>query len=263
MDPDDHEKCTSILKFLQKHEDAWPFREPVDPIKLGIPDYFIVIKHPMDLSTIQQRLGKHQYTSPEQVRSDIDLMFDNALTYNQPGSDICKMAKTLQNTAKRKFSSAKFSLTNGSSQSPGVENSSSSKRARPVQIKSPSNPTPPHKDKKRKLKEEEESIRTEAPAESPPIIRTKLKVNKDAVPMTFDEKRDLGRNINRLNPHQLTEVVEIIKGARPIDTEKEDIEVDMNDLDIPTLRKLERFVNSCLSTMKEDPDGRKKEKISS
>jgi len=259
MDGGDQEKCVSIVKFLKKHEDAWPFLEPVDPIKLGIPDYLNIIKHPMDLQTIEHRLGKHNYKSPDDVRSDVDLMISNALLYNQPGSDICKMAKTLQAVAKRKFSAAKFSnnlSTNGASAQPPEKSSKKSS------IKRESSPVGSIvKDKKRKNKEEDEPVsRAEAPVEAPPI-KTKLKISKENVPMTFDEKRDLGRNINRLNPFQLTEVVEIIKGALTLlDTEKEDIEVDMNDLDTQTLRKLERFVNSCLN--KEDPD-RKREKLSS
>jgi len=253
MDAGDNDKCVSIVKMLKKHEDAWPFLEPVDPIKLGLPDYLTIIKHPMDLLTIEQYLGKHYYKSPDEVRVDIELMINNALLYNQPGSDICKMAKTLQTIAKRKFASAKFSnsTTNGASSQPVEKAPSSSKKSASTP------PTSSIKDKKRKLKEEDE-VRIETPVETPPI-KTKLKVSKDNVPMSFEEKRDLGRNINRLNPHQLTEVVEIIKGALTIDTEKEDIEVDMNDLDTHTLRKLERFVNSCL--IKEDPD-KKREKLS-
>jgi len=42
--------CLQVMKN-QKH--GWVFNEPVDPIKLGIPDYFQIIKHPMDLGTVK------------------------------------------------------------------------------------------------------------------------------------------------------------------------------------------------------------------
>jgi hypothetical protein len=45
-------KCYAIITSMRKHSMAWPFNEPVDPIKLNIPDYFDFIKHPMDFGTI-------------------------------------------------------------------------------------------------------------------------------------------------------------------------------------------------------------------
>ena len=43
---------------LEQSEDAIPFRLPVDPLVLNIPDYFDIIKHPMDLQTIAQKLDQ-------------------------------------------------------------------------------------------------------------------------------------------------------------------------------------------------------------
>jgi hypothetical protein len=42
-------KCQAILKAVKGHKHAWIFAEPVDPVKLNIPDYFTIIKKPMDL----------------------------------------------------------------------------------------------------------------------------------------------------------------------------------------------------------------------
>lgn len=43
-------------------------QEPVDPIKLQLPDYFDVIKNPMDLGTIRKRLeGDQQPATVRQV----------------------------------------------------------------------------------------------------------------------------------------------------------------------------------------------------
>ncbi len=41
--------------MLMSHEYGWVFSSPVDPIQLNIPDYFDVIKNPMDLGTIKVR----------------------------------------------------------------------------------------------------------------------------------------------------------------------------------------------------------------
>lgn len=42
-----------VLNFLWKHKDAEIFLKPVDPIELGIPDYFDIVISPMDFSTIK------------------------------------------------------------------------------------------------------------------------------------------------------------------------------------------------------------------
>ena len=50
-------KCQAILKAVKAHKHAWIFAEPVDPIKLNIPDYFTIIKRPMDLGCLNISLG--------------------------------------------------------------------------------------------------------------------------------------------------------------------------------------------------------------
>jgi hypothetical protein len=45
-----------IINTVFKYNQAWIFHEPVDPIKLGIPDYYDIIKNPMDLGTIKTKL---------------------------------------------------------------------------------------------------------------------------------------------------------------------------------------------------------------
>jgi len=49
-------ECHRILIDLRKHADAAPFNQPVDPVSLNIPDYFNVIKNPMDLGTIMVKI---------------------------------------------------------------------------------------------------------------------------------------------------------------------------------------------------------------
>lgn len=49
---EDNAYCKKTLRNLMKHEYGWPFNLPVDPVALEIPDYFDVIKRPMDFSTI-------------------------------------------------------------------------------------------------------------------------------------------------------------------------------------------------------------------
>ncbi|KAI8849519.1 hypothetical protein BC829DRAFT_470610 [Chytridium lagenaria] len=57
--------CKSILSSLQKHKSSWPFHVPVDPVIAQAPDYYNIIKNPMDLQTAGQKLSAGSYTTLE------------------------------------------------------------------------------------------------------------------------------------------------------------------------------------------------------
>lgn len=75
-------KCREILKELGKQAQSIYFNEPVDPIKLNIPDYLTIIKEPMDFSSIRKHLDNHFYTTHEQYAEHMRLVFRNAIAYN-------------------------------------------------------------------------------------------------------------------------------------------------------------------------------------
>ena len=70
---------------MWKHQHGWPFYYPVNTIKLGLPDYFKIIKQPMDLGTVKKRLENNYYWCAQECIDDINLMFNNCYTYNKPG----------------------------------------------------------------------------------------------------------------------------------------------------------------------------------
>ncbi|KAL0692911.1 hypothetical protein Bca4012_060091 [Brassica carinata] len=88
-------QCLTLLKSLRGHEFGWLFGEPVDPVKLNIPDYFSVISKPMDLGTISSKLLKNVYSSADEFAADVRLTFDNALRYNPPENFVHDVAKEL------------------------------------------------------------------------------------------------------------------------------------------------------------------------
>ncbi|XP_076957076.1 uncharacterized protein LOC143632437 [Bidens hawaiensis] len=88
-------ECRKILKMLMTHKHGPVFNQPVDPVALGIPDYFSIITHPMDLGTISKKLDDDNYSSAEAFCSDIKLTFSNAMRYNPPGNYVHWMAKEL------------------------------------------------------------------------------------------------------------------------------------------------------------------------
>ncbi len=89
-------KCQEVLKGLQTHQHGWVFNCPVDPVELGLPDYFEIIKKPMDLGTIQKKIESGSIHSIEEFISLVHLTFDNAMAYNESESVVYGMAKELK-----------------------------------------------------------------------------------------------------------------------------------------------------------------------
>uniref|UniRef100_A0A2P2KL44 Bromodomain-containing protein n=1 Tax=Rhizophora mucronata TaxID=61149 RepID=A0A2P2KL44_RHIMU len=88
-------QCETLLQRLMTHQFSWVFNEPVDAVKLNIPDYHTIIKQPMDFGTVKSRMASGEYSSPVGFAADVRLTFSNALKYNPPGNDFHNMAKTL------------------------------------------------------------------------------------------------------------------------------------------------------------------------
>ena len=77
---------------MEKDPQAVDFLYPVDYVALNILDYPKIITHPMDLGTVKKNLENGEYKLFQDFMSDINLIWKNCRTYNQPGSEIVKMA---------------------------------------------------------------------------------------------------------------------------------------------------------------------------
>ena len=88
---DSLKKCKNILASLKKHRCSAPFLRPVDPITLNCPDYFEIIKEPMDLGTVEKKLRNNSYTSPYGFFTDVRKIWSNAFTYNPRNSPVYNM----------------------------------------------------------------------------------------------------------------------------------------------------------------------------
>ena len=85
-----------LLKMYNCEPEAIPFRVPVDPKQLNIPDYFEIIKKPMDLGTIRERFDNNYYFSSDEAMADFNQVFENCYIYNNPDDDIADMCKDLE-----------------------------------------------------------------------------------------------------------------------------------------------------------------------
>eukprot|EP01126_Amoeba_proteus_P000130 TRINITY_DN10057_c0_g1_i1.p1 TRINITY_DN10057_c0_g1~~TRINITY_DN10057_c0_g1_i1.p1 ORF type:complete len:669 (-),score=227.06 TRINITY_DN10057_c0_g1_i1:34-2040(-) len=70
----------NIINILVKDERLIAFREPVD-VK-DAPDYYQVIKEPIDLQKIQHNIRRHKYKSSTEFLEDFELLRSNCVEYN-------------------------------------------------------------------------------------------------------------------------------------------------------------------------------------
>ena len=70
------------LKCLHEHTSAWLFKEPVDWKGLGLPHYPNIVKHPIDLSTIQKHYEEGKYKRADMFVCDVLLMVQNCVLFN-------------------------------------------------------------------------------------------------------------------------------------------------------------------------------------
>ena len=98
---------------VRKHKYAWVFGKPVDPVALHIPDYFDIIKEPMDFGTIKDKLDKKTYAKeggggPMEFAREMRLVFDNCATYNTAESDAGLMGSTLRGEFEKAWLNSKL-----------------------------------------------------------------------------------------------------------------------------------------------------------
>uniref|UniRef100_A0A672S3Q3 histone acetyltransferase n=1 Tax=Sinocyclocheilus grahami TaxID=75366 RepID=A0A672S3Q3_SINGR len=84
----------NILQQVKSHQNAWPFMEPVK--KNEAPGYYQVIRFPMDLKTMSERLKSRYYTTRKLFMADMQRIFTNCREYNPPESEYYKCANLLE-----------------------------------------------------------------------------------------------------------------------------------------------------------------------
>ncbi|KAJ8354374.1 hypothetical protein SKAU_G00219410 [Synaphobranchus kaupii] len=85
-----------FLRQLQRKDPngffAWPVTDAIAP------GYSMIIKHPMDFSTMKDKITTNDYKTVTEFKADFKLMCDNAMIYNRPETVYYKAAKKLLHT---------------------------------------------------------------------------------------------------------------------------------------------------------------------
>ena len=117
-------ECRRIIDSLRRMPNAAPFMDPVDPIALNVPTYPQIVKNPMDISTLSEKLENGNYSripSGQTVgktpiarmlngpfRKDVELIFDNAALFNPPDDWIHQAALKLKKNVLKKIADASY-----------------------------------------------------------------------------------------------------------------------------------------------------------
>ncbi|KAM9223541.1 tripartite motif-containing protein 66 [Leptosomus discolor] len=95
LDDYDQKKCEKLVLSLFCSSMSLPFHEPVSPLARH---YYQIIKRPMDLSIIRNKLqkkDKSHYSAPEELVADVRLMFWNCAKFNYPDSEVGEAGRCL------------------------------------------------------------------------------------------------------------------------------------------------------------------------
>lgn len=97
-------KCHELVVKMHRKELTKPFREKVDPERDGAPDYYEIIKQPMDLATVKKKLAAGEYKTMDLFTTDVNLIWKNAKLYNEEGTYLHLIAQELENWFNNKIS---------------------------------------------------------------------------------------------------------------------------------------------------------------
>lgn len=91
---------TRLNKLIEKNDDGYYHSEIFMDVvnRKDYPDYYQVIKKPISFNMILKRIKRKEYPSPKEFMDDVELVFTNAVTYNEDHSQIWEDAKILQAT---------------------------------------------------------------------------------------------------------------------------------------------------------------------
>ncbi|KAK5958651.1 transcription initiation at TATA-containing promoter protein [Knufia fluminis] len=264
------------------------FTHPVDPVALNIPTYFQVIKKPMDLSTVRQKLDNGLYEKAKDFEEDVRLIFKNCYKFNPEGDYVYSRGQELERLFNQEWTKKQDWITarepdsepasvggdddedeesDEEAESDDEEEDQVSKLQAQIELiqsqmaslknkkKSPGAPSK-KADKKRKDKKQ-------APVTKFPGLQPKDKAKKPAKKgkpekdryVTFAEKQYISNGIAMLPERPMQEALKIIQNSVPTlaGSEQGEIELDIEEVPNHALLKLLAFVKKYAGPPPDEP----------
>ncbi|KAK8134122.1 bromodomain protein-3- variant [Apiospora sp. TS-2023a] len=89
-------ECLMEVKKSKHWNQNQFFLEPVDPVAFNIPTYFSIIKKPMDLGTMSQKLERGEYRTGKEIEKDLRQMVANSEQFNGLDSLVTQSGQALE-----------------------------------------------------------------------------------------------------------------------------------------------------------------------
>ncbi|KAJ6627170.1 hypothetical protein B0H10DRAFT_1941346 [Mycena sp. CBHHK59/15] len=249
--------CGNLLSLMNRKQHyaiASPFYEPVDHVKLDIPNYPKVIKKPMDLLTMRRKLDNHEYPTAQKFHEDFKLMIRNCFAFNPSGTLVNQAGIELQRLFDEKWQG--LPPLHDVSDDDDDDEEDESDEDRIAQMESQIEfmrgsiqalKTKP-KEKKKKERPYKAPVASSSKVSSKQTkgLSSKKKGNKPISEndvLTFEQKKDLSEAIAQLDGQKLEKVIKIIhEGVPEIKDSTEEIELEIDLLPTSVLTKLYNFV---------------------
>ena len=211
--------CIEIMDKLMKLPCAKIFLEPFDAEHENAPNYYNVVKHPIDLNQIYKRLVNNEYAGISQWDKDMNFIWNNAEKFFTKTSMMGALASELHRHYEKEYQRVKIlRLAKWSRVVFGF---------------------------KTKLETLFESV--------PPVIGALAQLSNDGPLNPFSEE-ELNQFIrmtlylqNTQDSKRMAQIVQHYQPGCPIT--KGTVEIDVNDMDVQTLHALRDFVTFRLAEM--------------
>lgn len=243
----------NFLSAIKKDKNSYAFLEPVDYIGLGLRDYPVIIKKPMDLSTISQNLEDNFYENIEEVYQDIQLIWDNCKKYNLEGSAVYKSAQACERFTKKYFDKHNPQNKNTNSKSNKKSNNKSSN------AKEEKNTSENNKSEKEELNDNKSlsnqnilDINENENTNKNNNLNEELEKydkNDDTIGgLTGFEKVNLSNRVRKLQNDGLASLVRLVQKecAASIKENDDNIEIILASLDRKTYEQINRLIDTFL-----------------
>ncbi|CAD7697332.1 unnamed protein product [Ostreobium quekettii] len=247
--------CLGIIEQIEQDlgKNAYIFNKPVN--RMVVPDYYDIVKNPMDLGTLRENLLGGKYAHPEEFAKDMRLVWSNCSLYNKKGD----LVERLGNRASLSFEN-RWAMS-------GFADESRSKR--PTVGLQPSNHNPGQSTsqpenvpiaKEKKVNKVSKTASHKQPGPGGPSASSSMDVAMAAPPsrrppakpaspvypdrpMSTDQMQDLAEGLRSLEVDVLEDVIKIVReSSRFVYKDCEEIELDISDLDNKTCWKLAAFL---------------------
>lgn len=201
------------------------FAQPVDPVRDNCPNYFDLVKQPMDLGTIRQKILSGQYKSVTQWKNDVELVWSNSYLYNSKSSLLGLITKEMQD----QFHKMTEALSDSSDQDWMNQLNIYHKDFNELMKESPKTAVAQNPKKKSHSNKNGHNNQAEP-----------MEIRRHFQPFSKEELLKLTDDINNLSKRShIVSIIDLIKKLEPnVSEEGDELSVDMNTLQPSTLHSL-------------------------